>query len=366
MKVLLCVASFKLDYGGPALSVSRLGAELLESKFVEMVGLWAPDGSAMTSPLVDAIQLKSAGAGFVRCPGSLDQTKSMLGKPDIIHDNGIWLPYNRAVRDYARKADIPRVVSTRGMLEPWALNYKKLKKKVAWRVYQKRDLQSAALLHATATEEAKNLRELGLKSPIVVAPNGVDVPKIGSQSPRSNGLRTMLFMSRVHPKKGLPILVEAISELRPVGWRVVVAGPDELGHAEHIRLLAKRMGVLDWFEFVGPQYGSAKNKLFSEADLFVLPTYSENFGIVIAEALAHQIPVLTTKATPWNSLKERDCGWWVDANKSAFTAALAEAVAICPDRRKEMGNRGRALVQETLGWAKIAETISTAYSELTC
>jgi len=251
------------------------------------------------------------------------------------------------------------------MLEPWAFGYKPLKKRLAWQLYQRRDLALAAALHATAPDEADNLARFQLGVPITLAPNGVDVTEPLVRTPRRDGMRTMLFLSRIHPKKGLPLLIKAFARVKPEGWQIIIAGPDELGHTEEIRVLAAARGIADRIVFPGPRYAEEKKALFAQADLFVLPTYSENFGMAVAEALAHGIPVITTTGAPWAALVEHGCGWWVAPNEEAFTDALAAAVATGPLELAEMGSRGRALVAETLGWGRVSNILLELYRSLT-
>ena len=167
MKIFLAGTSFAPAYGGPAYSVSRLATEMASSGIE--IGLWAPDQSVLDSPLV------AKRPGIQRLVGSAEEALSAFGRPDIIHDNGLWLAHNHRLARLAAAAGIPRVVSTRGMLEPWAMNHKRWKKRLAWWLYQKRDLVAAVAIHATAQSEADQLRRLGLKNPISIIPNGVDI-----------------------------------------------------------------------------------------------------------------------------------------------------------------------------------------------
>jgi len=202
----------------------------------------------------------------------------------LIHDNGVWQTTNHVAALVARKFNLPLIVSPHGMLEPWAMRYKSWKKRPAWDFYQKRDLQTACLLHATSAMEARSLRALGLRQPIAIIPHGVETPPPpGAPAPR-HGPRTALFLSRVHPGKGLLHLVEAWSQLRPAGWRVVIAGPDEDGHCAAVRAAVRAAQLDEVFTFTGPVEGQSKWELYRQADVFVLPTFSENFGVVVDTA----------------------------------------------------------------------------------
>lgn len=280
----------------------------------------------------------------------------------ILHDAGIWLPSNRYVAAVARKLGIPRMVSPRGMLSDWALNHSGWRKKVVWRLHQKRDLESASMLHATAAEEAEEFRSIGLCRPIAVIPNGVDLPSVDDRArcePRT--WRTALFLSRLHPKKGLLDLIAAWAVVQPAGWRLVIAGDDEGGYRRVVEDAVNAAQRENEIEFVGAVADAEKWNLYARADLFILPSYSENFGIVIAEALAAGVPVITTRATPWMELERNDCGWWIEVGTAPLISALHEATSATDGRRRAMGDRGRDLVKMRYSWGLAAEKMLACY-----
>jgi glycosyltransferase involved in cell wall biosynthesis len=279
----------------------------------------------------------------------------------IIHDHGLWLPSNHTAASTARRLKIPLIISPRGMLEPWALTYRAWKKRIAWAIFQHRDLDSAALLMATSEQEAESIRKVGLRQPIAIIPNGIDLPP-GEKPPLSHESgRCALFLSRIHPKKGLMNLVAAWARVSPEGWRMVIAGPDEGRHREEVELSVQRAGLGHYFEFVGPVEGDAKEKLYRQADLFILPTFSENFGMVVAEALSYGIPVITTKGAPWEELTTLHCGWRVDIGGEPLAEAMRTAMLLTDEQRWEMGIRGRRLAEEKYSWPKIARKIISVY-----
>jgi len=248
------------------------------------------------------------------------------------------------------------------MLEPWALSYRRWKKAPVWWLWERRVISSAAVLHATAETEAANIRRLGIKNPIAVIPNGVDIPDRGRRGGGSGQPdRTVLFLSRIHPIKGLLNLVRAWALVRPAGWHLVIAGPDEGRHEQEVRRAVRQAGVEESVVFRGPVYGDAKWELLRSADVFVLPSYSENFGVAVAEALACGVPVITTQATPWNVLSQYQCGWWVPVGVEPLAGALREAIGMSDAERRAMGERGRRLVEEKFSWPKIAREMKEVY-----
>jgi glycosyltransferase involved in cell wall biosynthesis len=360
VKLFFASASLLPRYGGPSYSVTRLASTLAQAG--ADVGLWTADGSAESA-------LQSERHGSIRSlKGSVLQALDAFGRPDLLHDSGIWLPHNHQLAVVAAQRRIPRIVSTRGMLEPWARNHKKFKKIIAWRLFQKRDLQRAVLLHATSGQEARNLQRLGLDRPTCVIPSGADLPDIHNQRVKRTAddacFRAALFVGRIYPVKGLPMLIEAWGRVRPQGWRLYIAGPDEADHRAEIERAVTRLGLNELVFFLGPVDGKAKSGAFAEAELFVLPSYSESFGMVVAEALAHGVPVLTTQGTPWEELVERGCGWWVEATVDGLTRGLRQATAEEPAALRAMGARGRAWVAAEFRWEIIGKRFLDAYEQI--
>lgn len=355
MRLLLTVASFEPRYGGPAASVSQL-ARALVGQGCE-VGVWAPDRSATRSILLqDDAQL-------ARLDGRLQDALAFLGHDGLAHDNGIWLPHNHSLSEVARRREIRRVVSVRGMLRPWALAHKRWKKAVAWTAYQRRDLRRASGLHATSAEEAEGLASLRLGPPILTAPNGVELPDLAAP-PAGRDVRIALFLGRLYPVKGLPLLLEAWAQERPKGWRLHIAGPDEAGHLAELTAIVRALGLEPVVDFLGPVTGAAKTELYQNADLFVLPSHSESFGMAVGEALAHGLPVLTTSAVPWPDLEKEACGWRVEVSSEALAESLRTACALDPPELQAMGRNGREYVGRTFSWAALAPRYLDFYRSL--
>ncbi len=358
MKIFLSGTSFRASYGGPAVSVSELARQL--SIHGLEVGLWAPDGTATIKYLSHMHD-----SGVLLLDGSLKNAIHQFGRPDIFHDSGVWLPHNHSISNIARDLNIPRIVSTRGMLEPWALNHKRFKKKFSWLIYQKRDLLSADVLHATAQSEKISLKNLGLNNNIINIPNGITLPlnDLYDEKP-SVSRKKALFLSRIHPKKGLPLLIAAWSKLRPDGWDLDIVGPDEGGHKAEIENLIRKNNLSACVTIHAPLNGEAKASCFQNADIFILPTYSENFGIVVAESLAFAVPVLTTHGAPWKELITHRCGWWVEPSENGILQGLSEATSCSPKTLLEMGSRGRTLMSKNYSWPKISNDFISVYASL--
>jgi glycosyltransferase involved in cell wall biosynthesis len=354
-RVLLVGTSLRTAYGGPALSVARL-AEALTAAGVE-VGLWSPDGSVATTPYL------AAGSRVIRLTGGLVAAARGFGPVDLIHDNGLWLPHHHALAVLAGRLGVPRLVSTRGMLEPWALRHKRWKKHLAWMLYQRRDLCRAAGHHATSCVEGDNLRRLALGVPIAVVPNGVDVPTaVRPAGPAVDGRRVALFLGRLYPVKGLPLLIEAWARVRPAGWRLRIAGPDEGGHRRQLEALIATYGLGGEVHLTGEVAVGEKAAVFGDADLFLLPSHSESFGMAVAEALAHGVPVVTTMAVPWPELAAQGCGWRIEPSVAGVAEGLRAATALDAHALDAMGRQGREWMLADFAWPAVAERMLAAYA----
>jgi glycosyltransferase involved in cell wall biosynthesis len=301
-----------------------------------------------------------------RGPGSFGYSSELLtamrsGNPDLVHSHGIWMYPSLAALRWSRATRRPCIVSPNGMLEPWARRHHRWKKWPIWRLWERHNLNSAAVLHATSDQEARNLLELGLRARIAVIPIGVDIQS-DPQPARNVGVeRRALFLSRIHPKKGLLNLIEAWRQVRPRGWRLLIAGPDESNHLSNVQEAVRHAGLTHMVTFVAPVYGPQKQDLLNSADLFILPTFSENFGIVVPEALASAVPVITTKGAPWGCLETHGCGWWVDIGVPPLARALSEATQCSDSELRQMGLRGRQFVSREYSWARIAAEVAALY-----
>ena len=281
--------------------------------------------------------------------------------PDCVHLHGIWSPKMALSFLAWRTRGVPCLISPHGMLDPWALAHKRFKKRVAWHVYQKLVLDRAALLHGTSENETSQFNQLGLTAPMALIPWGVSLPQVPGERSAYSSVRTALFVGRIYPVKGLPLLVQAWARMRPAGWKVMIVGPDEAGHQAEVMELVRKFKLDADFEFTGPLEGDALRAAYECASLFILPSYTENFGMVVAEAMAHALPVVTTTGTPWSILRERGCGWWVAPAVEHLAQALSTATALDDATLRGMGAKGRELVASEFSWRRSANRMKQVY-----
>jgi glycosyltransferase involved in cell wall biosynthesis len=291
----------------------------------------------------------------------MERTLARLA-PDIINVQGLWTYPSLANLRHHGRYGTPYLVTPHGMLDPWARDRSWWKKRAVRLWFEDAHLAGAACLRATAEMEAEHFRSFGLTNPIAIVPNGVDIP-----APRQHGAqgerRRALFLSRIHPKKGLPHLLRAWAavEARMPDWELVIAGPDEVGHTAEMQALARQLG-LERVAWRAAVHGEEKSTLYRSADLFVLPTHAENFGLVVAEALAHGVPVLTTRNAPWDGLETHGCGWWIPLDQDRLHETLQAAAALPRGQLNAMGARGRAWMERDFGWDGVAARMRDVYA----
>ena len=364
MRLLHVTMGISPEGGGPTRSVKGLCRAL--DRAGEDVSLLVLHGNHPFEDRGNVNVIYASGGDAVRSRGTRDTTVMTQALDvrayDIVHLHGLWdMGLHKVVRE-CRKWKVPYVISPRGMLDPWALGVKKWKKLLAMCLYQKNDLKHAAAFHATAEAEASHIRMLGFKQPIIIAPNGVDLPEVMPE--RTVGTHTAIFLSRLHPGKGLLTLAEAWARVKPVGWRMLVVGPDSYGHKKEVEARLEQLGIAEAWEFAEEMDDVAKWKAYRSADLLAHPSVSENFGITIAEGLAAELPVICTKGTPWSDVESRHCGWWIDLGVEPLVDALKEATAMSDEERRQMGANGRRLVAEKYTWGAVVKAMVDGYESV--
>ena len=293
---------------------------------------------------------------------------------DLVHTHGLWMYPSAACVAWSRRTRRRYVVSAQGMLDPWALGRSRWKKTLARLLYEGSHLRRAACLQVNSAAEAAHVRRLGLRNPVCVLPNGVDLPPAATaagpppwQDRIEPGRKVLLFLSRIHPKKGLPNLLAAWARLRAAGcrpladWALAVAGWDQDGHEGELKGQARELGIADAVCFVGPQFGGAKQAAYRHASAFVLPSLSEGLPMAVLEAWAHALPVLLTPECNLPEAFAEGAGLPVAAEPGDLARGLGELVGMTDAQRREMGDRGRRLVAERFTWGRVAAQMRTVY-----
>ena len=368
IKVVHCIKNLDKSSGGPSRSLPTLCASLQRKNVkIDVVAYNSKE------PNIELLQQNEVTVDLVKPQQNIfdklfcfNYIQQINNDVNLVHLHNLWTLELHNVAKYCREKKIPYIWSPRGTLEPWSLSQKKYKKKIALFLYQKFDLNRATCIHATAKMEAIHLRALGFTNPIAVIPNSIEVDNypLKKWNNLPNRKKTLLFLSRIHPKKGLLILFEAwklLPETIRMHWELVIAGE---GNSEYslngLKSLIKSKYCNLGIKVVGPQYGVDKIKTYHSADIFILPTYSENFGMVIAEAMCCGVPVITTRGTPWEILEKENIGWWVEASISSLISTMQKALSLSTEELKQKGIRSRNIIMQEYS----SSVISSKYKEL--
>ena len=295
--------------------------------------------------------------------------RGRLADADGLHIHGLWEQSSLVPARAARSLRVPYIVSAHGMLEPWALSNSRVKKQVYAALFERAVLGRAACLHALTRAEARNYRDFGCTQPIAVIPNGVDIPARLSPElflasfPGLRDKRVMIFLGRLHRKKGVELLVRAWAQASPgADACLVIAGPPEDETRTRVEALVEELGLGGQVLLTGMLAPALKWSALAAAEAFVLPSYSEGLSIAALEAMGAGLPVLVTENCNLPEVVEQGAGWQVRADQQELAAALTAWSANAPAQNKAMGRRGAALVRERYSWATVAAQMAELYA----
>lgn len=282
---------------------------------------------------------------------------------DIMHNHSLWMMPNIYPAWAVRNTHCRLVTSPRGTLAPNAWVRSRFVKSCIW-PWQKEVLTSAACLHATAYSEYEQIRTRGFRAPVAIIPNGIDLPELIVQATGDES-RKLLFLGRIHPIKGVDLLLQVWSRLEMTfpEWELHIVGPDNGGHRQKMEDLSNSLSHRR-VVFKDAVYGDEKNATYQDADLFVLPSQTENFGMAVAEALSNETPAIVTKGAPWKGLEENNCGWWVNRDEDVLFRALSESMSLSRVELKSMGKNGRTWMENEFSWDGIGKKMHLTYEWL--
>ncbi|MER8611822.1 glycosyltransferase [Mesorhizobium sp. M0563] len=370
--ILQIVASVESEAAGPSYSVTRL-ASTLAARGLQS-GLFSVGNPSMA--LRDGVECRVFKRDFGSVPvfSNLYASRDLRAAIDrfavgggILHTHGLWLMPNVYPSWSAGLHSRPLLLSPRGMLGSPALEFSRRKKMMFWRIAQRSAVEVVSCFHATSVQEYDDIRRLGFKAPVAVVPNGIDVPALNqsiiADRPRSQEqMDTVLYLGRIHAKKGIDRLLAAWAQVERQNphWRLRVVGPLEGSYPAELKAMSARLG-LERASFDDALYGEKKAMAYRSASLFVLPTLDENFGMVVAEALAHGVPVISTKGAPWAGLDIEGCGWWIDHGTEPLVRALNDAMSMPRKVRLAMGARGRTWMERDYSWDGVGAEMENVY-----
>jgi glycosyltransferase involved in cell wall biosynthesis len=369
MKSVHVISSLHAKGGGPSYTVPRLAEALTRHRWeVEIAALEAPDVRTLGGVKVHAFKQDAMPLAALARLGrsrAMAAGLSELGG-DVFHMHGLWTMPNVYPAWVARRQRLPLILAPRGMLGEGALQFSRRIKSAFWAIWQARAVAEVHCFHATAESELEDIRAFGLKAPVAIVPNGVDLPPRPEPDPLESRAPFVLSLGRLHPKKGLEVLIAAFARVADEhpDWRLRIVGMDEGDHGDTLRRAIAAAGLEGRASVESPVFGDEKMALMARASLFALPSLHENFAVTVAESLAVETPVIASKGAPWSGLETNHCGWWVDGGADALAAALGEAMAMPASERAAMGARGRVWMDCDFGWDGIGARMAEVYDWL--
>lgn len=392
LKVLQIVPSISLVYGGPSQMVRGLSGSLAKQGVNVTVLTTDANGdegqTPLDVPLNQPVETDGYHTLYFRC-APFQRYKFSLpllqwlqrhgAEYDLAHIHALFSPVSSTAAMVARWQRLPYILRPLGTLDPADLAKKKQFKQVYAALLERPNIQGAAALHFTSEQEAKVSERFGVSTRDLVLPLGVVLPEFtcsDAEAQRmvrqrygiSEGIPIVLFMSRIDPKKGLDLLLPALQALRQKGqqFHFILSGgnPQDQGYVDAIATQINNSPLTHCTTITGFVGGELKAQILQAADVFVLPSYYENFGIAVAEAMIAGKPVvISDQVHIWQDIKTSQSGWVVPCEQTALTQSLTEALADATERERR-GENGRAFAQENYGWDAIATRMIEQYHQL--
>ena len=361
MRIVHTISSVANLSAGPSYSVTRLCKGLIEKKHALDL-LTSQDGTVRNSePFEISFKQSFFNSRLYHSSEMYKWLKdnALNKKIDILHSHNLWTMPNIYPSVISHKYNIPLFYSPRGTLSKWAFESGSFAKKIFWPLLQRKALDRVFCFHATAYSEYQDIRNNGFSQPVAIIPNGIDMYQ---KKYHKSYQKNILFLGRIHKKKGLDVLIKswALVEKKFPEWKLIIAGPDNQGYLNFVKILASDLG-LKRISFVGELIGERKYQAYGEANIFVLPTYSENFAMTVAEALMMGTPAIVSKGAPWEGLIKNKSGWWIDIGVDSLVQCFNEVLKLDRNTLIEMGNNGAKWMEKDFSWSEIIRMMIKAY-----
>jgi glycosyltransferase involved in cell wall biosynthesis len=364
-------------YGGPAKSIPYTAhiSSNMSLKHIIISGCYemSENNSACNSLGIDYYKYKILGPNKLAfSPRAFSQIFYLISRREdtIIHLHNSWNAFPFFIWLLSFFYNFKIIISSRGAFFDWSLLQGKYRKKLAWIIFQKNLLKKSDVVHVTSRDEENALKSLGIFGNIKMIPNGVPLKnKVNSEIKRSIsyqlGVIKILFVSRIHPKKGLEILLRALMSPK-ISYKIElnIAGDFVSKSYE-----SKIKNIIDGFNdnisvnLLGHVDDKITSELYINSDIFILPSHTENFGIVIAEALSHGLPVITTIHTPWSEIEKFSAGYIIECNSDQLIVALNKFYNTDQTKRLEMSNQAKVLIKK-YEWSALKKSYLDMYESL--
>lgn len=374
MHIIHVIAGIWQHTGGPAEVVPRLCASLVEHGCkITLITLDGPHSEAALECTRKGVDFRSypvvGRGGMCYSPKMARALRQIAQQADIIHNHGLWLYPNWLAGTIARKLRKPLVITPHGVLTRGMLKRSRLKKSIAWALFDRHSVKYASVIQAFTEAELQQMEPRIRKKKVAVIPNGVeiwDLPDRGAfekRYPQMCGKKILLFLARVHPIKGVFDLIDAwktLSSSYPE-WHLVIAGRPEAECVNKVEAKITEYDLQSSATLVGPQYSQYRLEAYASADAFVLPSYAEGFSTSILEAMACGLPVVYTTPCNFPEAAGRGCGLVGDTGVKSLVQSLRTLMTMNDKERRTMGEKARALIEQKYTWPKVAIRMKNTY-----
>ncbi len=372
LETLQVISRLDPTLGGMSAVVPRLSSELARTANIGVtICVFGDDQERRAQPLNDLVEHShwtSSRGAWLRDGSLRERFSSVVRQADLVHIHGLWETSVTAAARTSHQVKTPYIVSAHGMLEPWALANKRLKKSLYSALVERKNLAGAACLHALTADEAADYRRYGCKQPIAVIPNGVETPSAADPSlflkrfPELAGKSILLFLGRIHFKKGLDILIPAWASLQHQypDAILVLAGPDSEGTQKSVDSLIEKSGLAQRVLCTGMLHEELKWSALAAATCFILPSYSEGLSVAVLEALSAGVPVIVSEQTHLPQVAERGAGYVVPTEVEPLQRAMQQMLDHSEAIHAAIGQRGREFAKE-FQWKTVTEKMAQLY-----
>lgn len=284
-----------------------------------------------------------------------------ISSVDLIHLHSLWMYPSYIITKLQRKKNYKKLISTHGMLDKWALNNSRLKKIIAMALFEKTNLNSANCVHALCEQEYHDIRKIASKVPIAIIPNGINLPIEKFSKQQNHEEKTVLFLSRIHPKKGLVNLIYAWGKIKTSNWKLIIAGPDENDHTSKLIQLIKELNLEKSVKLIGPKFGEEKTILLSKSDAFILPSFSEGLPMSVLEAWSYKLPVIMTPQCNLPDGFQTNSAIRIEPEIESIVDGLNKLFTMNENDLIQMGLNGYKLVCKKYTWESVAKQMIELY-----
>lgn len=364
MKVLHTISGMNRGSGGPTTCTYNLVRGLrgigVDTKILTLAPANNGEQYICDEDFIVAVKNDAANP-FVYSRNFRDYLRTDTGY-DIYHANGLWTYPSHITAKQARNTKKKYIIAPHGMLYPAGLQSKPWKKRIALAMFQRYDIENADAIQATCRQEAGYIAALGYKNPIAVVPNSIDISGYLPVRTETNKKRRFGFVGRIHPIKNIDIILEAWNSLgnKTSECELVIVGEGDETYKKALLEYTQKHNLKNVI-FTGFLAGDELTACIRSFDYLLLASKSENFGMVVPEALVNGVPCIATEHTPWEELNSSRCGWWINDGTEPLRAAICEAIGLSEKERQEMGIRGIELVKTNYSVEAVAKKMRELY-----